>query len=76
MRGDQVFGERLRATTGNTTSSSDNDFPDDDFFPDVNNLFDNGYYTYAVRSAFVADRFAVYPLPGRTVSVTAEIALH
>lgn len=38
----------------------------------VNNLFDNEYYTYAVRSQFTADRYAVYPLPGRTFSLTAE----
>jgi len=39
----------------------------------VNNLFNNGYYTYAVRSAFVADRYAVYPLPGRALYLTAEL---
>jgi iron complex outermembrane receptor protein len=38
----------------------------------VNNLFDEQYYTYAVRSQFTADRYAVYPLPGRTLSLTAE----
>lgn len=42
----------------------------------VNNLFDNSYYTYAVRSAFTPDRYSVYPLPGRTLSLTAEVALH
>ncbi len=41
----------------------------------VNNLFDAKYYTYAVRSAFVADRYAVYPLPGRTFSLSAEFKL-
>jgi iron complex outermembrane recepter protein len=41
----------------------------------VNNLFDSHYYTYAVRSAFVADRYAVYPLPGRTFALTAELRL-
>jgi len=41
----------------------------------VNNLFDERYYTYAVRSAFVADRYAVYPLPGRTLSVAVELRL-
>jgi iron complex outermembrane receptor protein len=41
----------------------------------VNNLFDEHYYTYAVRSAFVADRYAVYPLPGRTFAVTAEFKM-
>jgi iron complex outermembrane recepter protein len=41
----------------------------------VNNLFNAGYYTYAVRSAFVADRYAVYPLPGRAFGVTAELFL-
>ena len=32
-RGDQVFGERTRATTGFEF------FPNDDFFPDITNLF-------------------------------------
>jgi iron complex outermembrane recepter protein len=41
----------------------------------VNNVFDQKYYTYAVRSQFTADRYAVYPLPGRTLSLTAEVAL-
>lgn len=39
----------------------------------VNNLFDEQYYTYAVRSQFTVDRYAVYPLPGRTLSLTAEL---
>ena len=34
-RGDQVFGERTRATAGS------DDFLDDDFFPDLGNLFLN-----------------------------------
>jgi iron complex outermembrane receptor protein len=41
----------------------------------VNNVFDSRYYTYAVRSAFVADRYAVYPLPGRTFALIAELKL-
>jgi iron complex outermembrane receptor protein len=41
----------------------------------VNNLFDERYYTYAVRSAFTTDRYAVYPLPGRTLSLAAELKL-
>ena len=41
----------------------------------VNNVFDSHYYTYAVRSAFVADRYAVYPLPGRTFALIAELRL-
>ena len=41
----------------------------------LNNLFDARYYTYAVRSAFVADRYAVYPLPGRSLSVAVELRL-
>ena len=40
VRGNQVFGERLRATTGNT-NLFDNEFPNDDFFPDIDNLFGN-----------------------------------
>jgi iron complex outermembrane receptor protein len=38
----------------------------------VNNLLDEEYYTYAVRSQFTPDRYSVYPLPGRTLSLTAE----
>jgi iron complex outermembrane recepter protein len=41
----------------------------------VNNLFDERYYTYAVRSAFTPDRYSVYPLPGRTLSVAAEFRI-
>jgi iron complex outermembrane recepter protein len=41
----------------------------------VNNALDEKYYTYAVRSAFIADRYAAYPLPGRTLSLTAEVSL-
>jgi len=33
----------------------------------VANLFDRKYYTYAVHSTFVNDRFNAYPLPERTV---------
>lgn len=41
----------------------------------INNVFEEDYYTYAVRSQFGAtpDRYAVYPLPGRTVSLSAEL---
>jgi iron complex outermembrane receptor protein len=42
----------------------------------INNLFDEDYYTYAVRSAFAADRYAVYPLPGRSFSLAAELKLN
>jgi hypothetical protein len=38
--GNQFFGERLRTTTSNTTSS-DEEFPNNDFFPDVDDLFGN-----------------------------------
>jgi iron complex outermembrane receptor protein len=41
----------------------------------VNNLFGSHYYSYAVRSAFIADRYAVYPLPGRTVGLSAEFKM-
>ncbi len=41
----------------------------------VNNLLDEKYYNYAVRSAFTADRYAVYPLPGRTFMLSAEFKL-
>ena len=41
----------------------------------VNNLLDEQYYTYAVRSQFTADRYAVYPLPGRSFSLSAELML-
>lgn len=39
----------------------------------ANNLLDERYYTYAVRSQFTGDRYAVYPLPGRTFALTAEL---
>jgi hypothetical protein len=35
-------------------------------------MYDGKYYTYAVRSQFTADRYAVYPLPGRTLSLAAQ----
>jgi iron complex outermembrane receptor protein len=38
----------------------------------LNNLFDEDYYTYAVHSAFSADRFNAYPLPGRNGWVSVE----
>jgi iron complex outermembrane receptor protein len=41
----------------------------------LNNLFDEKYYDYAVRSAFTPDRYSVYPLPGRTLSLAAEVVL-
>jgi iron complex outermembrane recepter protein len=41
----------------------------------LNNALDERYYTYAVRSAFTPDRYSVYPLPGRTLSLTAELVL-
>ena len=41
----------------------------------INNALDKRYYTYAVRSQFVVDRYDVYPLPGRTLSLTAEVFL-
>ena len=39
----------------------------------INNALDEAYYTYAVRSNFTPDRYNVYPLPGRTLSLTAEL---
>ena len=36
----------------------------------VNNVFDRRYYSYAVRSQFVLDRYNAYPLPGRTALAT------
>lgn len=41
----------------------------------LNNLLDRKYYNYAVRSAFVADRYSVYPLTGRTIGATLEFKL-
>ncbi len=41
----------------------------------VNNAFDQHYFTYAVRSQFTADRYAVYPLPGRTFGVSLELSI-
>ena len=39
----------------------------------VSNLFDQDYYTYAARSAFTSDLYSVFPLPGRTFGLTAEL---
>ncbi|KAK1632132.1 hypothetical protein QYE76_006447 [Lolium multiflorum] len=42
VRGNQVFGERSGATTGITTSSSDDKFLlNDNFFPDLSDFFNN-----------------------------------
>lgn len=41
----------------------------------VNNVFDREYYNYAVRSNFTPDRYAVYPLPGRTFWLSVEVPL-
>jgi len=38
----------------------------------VNNLTNERYYNYAVRSQFVADRYNAYPLPERNYTLTAE----
>lgn len=38
----------------------------------VNNLLGEKYYNYAVASPFVAGRYNAYPLPERTVTMTAE----
>jgi len=40
----------------------------------VNNLFDRSYYAYAVNST-TSDLANVYPLPGRSVYLTAEVRL-
>lgn len=40
----------------------------------VNNLFDRNYYAYAVNST-VSDLANVYPLPGRSLYLTAEVRL-
>jgi iron complex outermembrane recepter protein len=41
----------------------------------INDLLDEQYYTYAVRSNFVPDRYNVYPLPARTLSLVAELKI-
>ena len=38
----------------------------------VNNLFNEKYYNYAVRSQFVQDRYNAYPLPARNGTITVE----
>jgi iron complex outermembrane receptor protein len=38
----------------------------------VNNVFNEKYYTYAIRSQFVPDRYNAYPLPERTFWIGAE----
>src|SRR5687767_3659566 len=41
----------------------------------INNLFDEKYYDYAVRSAFTPDRYSAYPLPERAFGLTLEVKL-
>jgi iron complex outermembrane receptor protein len=41
----------------------------------VNNLFNEKYFNYAVRSQFVPDRYNAYPLPERSALLTIEYAL-
>ena len=41
----------------------------------VNNLFGEKYYNYAVRSAFTPDRYSVYPLPERSLSLALELRI-
>jgi iron complex outermembrane receptor protein len=41
----------------------------------VNNVFDEEYYNYAVRSQFVPDRYNAYPLPERTFWVALQFRL-
>lgn len=40
----------------------------------INNLFDEKYFNYAVRSQFVPGRYNAYPLPERTYSIFAHYA--
>ncbi len=40
----------------------------------VNNITNERYYNYAVRSQFIADRYNAYPLPERNYVLTAEYA--
>ena len=42
----------------------------------LNNVLNEKYYNYAVRSQFVADRYNAYPLPERNGMVTAEYRFH
>jgi iron complex outermembrane receptor protein len=42
------------------------------FAATINNLFDEKYYHYAVRSQFVPDRYNAYPLPERNGMITVE----
>jgi hypothetical protein len=38
VRGDQIFGKRFCTTTDGITSTDDS-FPDEDFFPDISSLY-------------------------------------
>ena len=53
-RGDQVFGERTRATAGS------DDFANDDFFPDLGNLFINDMAENADNAGGAAAAAAPY----------------
>ena len=62
-KGDKVFGERFRATTGFITDANDT-FPNDDFFPDIDDLFDdmgdntnNGHASASVQYVLISPMF-------------------
>ena len=61
MRGDQFLGS-AQARLLATTTSSDGEFPNDDFFPDVSDLFDNlnmGDATVAAAAAIQPTSYVI-----------------
>ena len=79
VRGNQVFGERFCATTGNTTSSSDDEFLNNDaFFPDLNDFLGNlnmGDNTDAANAAADAAAASANAAPYVILSILFQFLL-
>jgi hypothetical protein len=59
QRGNQTFGERLRVITGNTMLSDD-EFLNDNFFLDINNLFGNFNIGNNTNNAIYSSTMLIY----------------
>ena len=79
LYGCQIFEERPRATTGNTTSSSDDYFPNPYFYPNVCDLFndlnmgDNDTAAAAAATAAAAAPAAPYVLLSFLYKIMVEL---
>jgi len=77
--GESFFANDLNNTLGKKTPSYQTvdlklskKIADFELALQVNNLFDEKYYNFAVESAYTPGRFGVYPLPERNASFTVS----